>query len=84
MFDFEKWKDQNVCMHCKNEEEAQAFCEEMHIAGLKWKDGDDYIRFTEYSAYKENTVYIFNEGNAAGIDYAVKNGIQILEYSDWN
>lgn len=29
MFNFDEWKDKNVVMHCKTQEEAEAFCKEM-------------------------------------------------------
>ena len=33
-FDFGAWKDKNVCMHCKTEEEAEDFCNERIQSGI--------------------------------------------------
>ena len=34
-FDFDVWKGKNVRVHCKTEEEAEDFCREMELAGLR-------------------------------------------------
>lgn len=34
MFNFKEWENKNVAMNCKTEEEAKAFCKEMHNAGF--------------------------------------------------
>lgn len=87
MFDFKKWKNKNVVMHCKTQEEAKAFCKEMHNAGLTWKyklkDEYNYINNTSYHAYKEKTCYYFNDGMYGDVDNAKKNGYIVLEYSDY-
>ena len=88
MFDFEKWKNQYVVMHCKTEEEAKAFCKEMHEAGLKWWNDSPYIKDDgvtddEWSTYKEDTCYNFNEGFYGVLEYYKNKGFIILEYSDY-
>ena len=83
MFDFEKWKNQYVVMHCKTEEEAKAFCKEMHEAGLTWCIGDKYSEFTYFDEYKQNTCYHFNKGVYGDLEYYKNKGFIILEYSDY-
>lgn len=62
MFNFDEWKGKNVVMHCKTQEEAEAFCKEMDEAGLTWFMGNRYSEFSNFEEYKENTCYNFNKG----------------------
>ena len=55
-FDFGAWKDKNVCMHCKTEEEADDFCHEMHKAGLMWNSGKSYLEMNCFNVYNEQTL----------------------------
>lgn len=82
-FDFGAWKDKNVCMHCKTEEEAEDFCREMDRAGLRWSSGTSYLGMSYFNAYKDLTCYYFNEGAYESIGCAKDRGYQILEWSDY-
>lgn len=83
MFDFEKWKNKKVVMHCKTKEEAEAFCKEMHEAGLAWYLGQRYSKFNYFEEYKQNTCYHFNKGVYGDIKDYIRMGFKILEYSDY-
>lgn len=82
-FDFDKYKDQKVVMHCKTEEEAIDFCRVMDEAGLRWKIGARYINRNFYDVYEELTCYVFNEGKYRRIDRALNNGYEVLEWSNF-
>ncbi len=83
MFNFDKWKDENVVMHCKTQEEAEAFCKEMDEAGLTWHMGRRYSESNNFEEYKENTCYNFNRGLYGSVEYYKDRVFKILEYSDY-
>lgn len=82
-FDFDAWKDKNVCMHCRTREEAEDFCREMEKAGLTWSSGISYLKMKWFSIYENNTCYCFNEGVYGDIKQAKTKGYTILEWSDY-
>ena len=43
-----KNKDNKIAMHCKTEEEAKDFCKQMHEHGMKWRNGESYLKNTNY------------------------------------
>lgn len=81
-FNFEKWKDKKVCMHCQTEEEAIDFCKEMDAAGLRWADGTKYLHDISFYNNGSATVYYFNSGYY-GSTYSVNDDVTILEWSDY-
>lgn len=82
-FDFDVWKGKDVCMHCKTEEEAEDFCNEMNKAGLRWSSGNSYLSWSCFEPYKEQTCYCFNKGTYESTGRARNKGYQILEWSDY-
>lgn len=82
-FDFDVWKGKDVCMHCKTEEEAEDFCNEMNEAGLRWSSGDSYLSWSCFEPYKEQTCYCFNKGTYDNTVCAKGKGYTILEWSDY-
>lgn len=84
-FDFGAWKDKNVCMHCKTEEEAADFCKVMGAAGLRWINGDSYL--LSHKSYRllnapEGLYYFFNKGTFSD-RIPDKNKFHVLEWSDY-
>lgn len=82
-FDFGAWKGKNVCMHCKTEEEAEDFCNEMDKAGLMWSTGISYLEMNCFNVYNEQTCYYFNRGTYVDIGNSKTREDQILEWSDY-
>lgn len=82
-FDFDVWKDKNVCMHCRTEEEAEDFCREMNKAGLRWSSGESYLELSCFRQHESDMCYYFNEGCYSGIKQAKDYGYTILEWSDY-
>lgn len=82
-FDFGAWKDKNVCMRCKTKEEAEDFCREMDVAGLRWRSGTSYLPWDYFELYEEQTCYCFNKGTYESTGRAKNKGYQILEWSDY-
>lgn len=82
-FDFGAWKERDVCMHCKTSEEAEDFCNEMHKAGLRWRDDVSYLETSCFDDYKKQTCYCFNNGTYNSTEYAEGKGHTILEWSEY-
>ena len=70
-------------MHCKTEEEAKDFCKYLHSVGRKWCSDESYLSNTEWSRYKEDTVYYFYSGMFGSYKYAQDSNYTILEWSDF-
>lgn len=82
-FDFDKYKDQKVVMHCKTEEETIDFCRVMDEAGLCWYNGRSYKERNNYDWFNEKTCYNFNKGGYSGISFYRAENFEILEWSDF-
>lgn len=82
-FDFDAWEGKDVCMHCKTEEEAEDFCNELNKAGLRWSSGNSYLSWSCFEPYKEQTCYCFNKGTYDSTVSAKDKGYTILEWSDY-
>lgn len=83
-FNWEEFMDGNnkIAVHCKTEEEAKDFCKQMHEHGLKWINGDLYMKKTNYGIYPGISCYNA-DGKCSGLDYAEERGYKILEWSDY-
>lgn len=77
-----KNKDNKIAMHCKTEEEAKDFCKQMHEHGMKWRNGESYLKNTNYDMYNEGTCY-YGDGEYSPRDFAEKYNYKILEWSDY-
>lgn len=82
-FDFEKYKDQKVAMHCKTEEESKDFCRVMDEAGLTWVNGPRYTENNFYNVYMESMCYCFNIGKYGCKERVIDMGYKVLEWSDY-
>lgn len=81
-FDWEKFKNENIAVHCKTKEEAEDFCNQMHKHGMKWSSGRDYSKNTCFNVFYNKTCY-YGDGEYSGLEYAKKKGREILEWSDY-
>lgn len=73
----------NYVMHCKTEEEAKDFCNYLHSVGKRWNNCTSYLDTTDWSNYKSDTVYYFNQDLYWNIDSAKRDDYTILEWSDF-
>ena len=76
-----KNKDNKIAVHCKTEEEAVDFCKQMHEHGMKWCNGESYLKNTNYMR-NEGTCY-YGSGEYSTRDFAEKYNYKILEWSDY-
>lgn len=76
-----KNKYNKIAVHCKTEEEAIDFCKQMHEHGMKWCNGESYLKNTNYMR-NEGTCY-YGSGEYSTRDFAEKYNYKILEWSDY-
>lgn len=77
-----KNKDNKIAVRCKTEVEAKDFCKQMHKHRMKWRDGESYLKNTNYDMYNEGTCY-YGNGEYSSRDFAEKYNYKILEWSDY-
>ncbi len=82
-FNWEEFlSNDKIAVHCRTEEQAIDFCKQMHERGLKWRDGQSYLKDTNWKGYKEETAY-GGDGGFANFGYYKNNNYTILEWSDY-
>lgn len=77
-----KNKDNKIAVNCKTEEEAKDFCKQMHEHGMKWCNGESYLKNTNYNVHHEGTCY-YGNGEYSSRDFAEKYNYKILECGDY-
>lgn len=77
-----KNKDNKIAVNCKTEEEAKDFCRQMHGQGMKWRNGESYLKNTNYDMHNEGTCY-YGDGEWSSLDIAENYNYKILEWSDY-
>ena len=84
-FNWEDFKDENnkIAVHCKTEEEAKDFCNQMHEHGMKWNTGRTYLECTNYNVFKTKTCYSGYGTYSSYVFYEKREGHTILEWSDY-
>lgn len=76
-------KPQNkIAVHCKTEKEALDFSKQMHEHGMKWCNGESYLKNTNYNAHHEGTCY-YGDGEYSDYSFAEKYNYKILEWGDY-
>ena len=83
-FNWDEFKNKynKIAVHCKTEEEAKYFCRQMHGQGMKWRNGESYLKNTNYGMCNEGTCY-YGDGEWSSLDIAEKYNYKILEWSDY-
>lgn len=83
-FNWDEFKDvdNKIAVYCKTEEEAVDFCKQMHEHGMKWRDGESYLKNTSYNAYNEGMCYHGSREYSSRV-FAEKYNYKILEWSDY-
>ena len=82
-FNWDEFKNKynKIAVHCKTEEEAKDFCKQMHEHGMKWCNGESYLKNTNYNVHHEGTCY-YGNGEYSSRDFAEKYNYKILECGD--
>lgn len=82
-FNWDEFKNEynKIVVYCKTEEEAVDFCKQMHEYGMKWRNGESYLKNTNYMR-NEGTCY-YGSGEYSTRDSAEKYNYKILEWSDY-
>ena len=77
-----KNKDNKIAVNCKTGTEAKDFCKQMHRQGMKWRNGESYLKNTNYDMHNEGTCY-YGDGEWSSLDIAKNYNYKILEWSDY-
>ena len=77
-----KNKDNKIAVNCKTGTEAKDFCRQMHGQGMKWRNGESYLKNTNYDMHNEGTCY-YGNGEWSSLDIAENYNYKILEWSDY-
>lgn len=82
-FNWDEFKNEynKIAVYCKTEEEAVDFCKQMHEHGMKWCNGESYLKNTNYMR-NEGTCY-YGSGEYSSRVFAEKYNYKILEWSDY-
>ena len=75
-------KNNNIAVHCKTEEEAIDFLEQMNKHGLTWSDGGSYLECVCYETYASDTCYT-NDGGFGELKHFITLKYRIFEWSDY-
>lgn len=83
-FNWEEFKDENnkIAVHCKTEEEAKDFCNQMYEHGMEGAGEWDYSSNTFWDRYRNNTCY-GNHGTYGTHYHFNEHSYTILEWSDY-
>lgn len=83
-FNWDEFKNKynKIAVNCKTEEEAVDFCKQMHEHEMKWRNGESYLKNTNYNTHHEGTCY-YGNGKYSSRDFAEKYNYKILEWSDY-
>lgn len=83
-FDWDLFKNTTyrIAVHCKTKEDAENFCRMMHEHGLRWCNGNSYLKQNNYHVYTTKTCYT-NKGAYSPYDFYKQNKYIIVEYGDF-
>lgn len=79
-FDYKKIVKANTAVHCKTEEHANELLAWADSVGLRWIDGNSYLKYNNYSFHKENTCYDLYENSFTYIEYCKSTGYKIIPF----
>ena len=83
-FDIKKYRKRKVVMHCSNLAEAKNFCEYLHQCGQTWSGNISYNYLGCLHWIADWTIcYDFNQGQHGTLADYIKEGFQILHWSDY-
>ena len=82
----EKFKNENVAVNCKTEEEARKFIEWCYENGFEWDISKPGV--THFYYYEDKTCYTFNFCDCEHLGYGTKSfhkreGYEVIKYKDF-
>lgn len=82
VFNIDNYKG-HFAMHCATAREAKEFCDYLHSLEKSWKSKESYCMVTNWSIFKNETCYCFNDGIISSLTFCKRDGYAILEWSDF-
>lgn len=80
---FERWKNRNVSMWCKNKVYAFEFCKIMDKYGLTNLNGASYLSDENLQNLKNETTFHFNTGNIGYFLYDSNTDCIVLDFENY-
>lgn len=80
---FERWKNKNVSMWCKNKVYAIKFCEIMNKYGLMNPNGVSYLSNEILQNLNNETTFHFNTGNVGRFSYDSNTDCIVLDFENY-
>ena len=82
MFDWDRFKNGEIAVHCDTEEKAKDFLEECDKEGIKWLGRDKSIHHTNYEVFYDITCYYAGKCGLTycDISHFKSKGIEIIKW----
>lgn len=80
---FERWKNRNVSMWCKNKVYAFEFCKIMDKYGLTNLNGGSYLSDENLQNLNNETTFHFNTGNVGRFSYDSNTDCIVLDFENY-
>lgn len=82
-FDITQYTHRYHAMHCPTEESAEIFCEYLESVGRRWGGGTKFTDVNNWSNYREDTCYAFNDKTYCNFEWFQENQYPILNFYDF-
>ena len=84
MFDWDRFKNGEIAVHCDTEEKANNFLNECDKQGIAWTDGDKTTEINCWFWYEKNTSYACSCGKSKlafdFLEYHKDKGLEIIKW----
>ena len=75
-------QNKKMVIHTPLEDQAKALCKRLDELGLKWIDGESYLKITSFKTYNNKTCYSPREGQFGTTDFHLEHHYQVIEFAD--
>lgn len=84
---WKKFRNENIAINCKTEDEAKKFLKACDIEGLKWASKENATSHSNWSKFKEMTCYTNDFPPTEGISFArrafsISKGYEVIIYAE--
>lgn len=84
MFDWDRFENKKIAVHCDTEEKAKDFLKECSSKGMTWGNGDSLLNKINWEYYKESTYYRLYDSDTriyfGNVDWDESKNIEIIKW----
>lgn len=84
MFDWDRFKNGKIAVHCDTEEKANDFLKECNKQGITWTDGDKTTKMNCWIWYEKDTSYACSDGKSKltfeFLEHYKDKGLEIIKW----